>query len=149
MCVNAVIAAMYLALTMINPLSYGAVQLRIADIIGAMPLFSVSTVPGILIGIALANLFSPLGFIDVAAGVIANGIGYAIIILTPLKKIPNELRGVILSAIIAIVISIEISVALSAPLLPTAAGLFISTLLTTEIGIFVMKRMPGIWGRLQ
>ncbi len=65
----ALIAAVYAALTVALPIpQYGEVQLRVAEAMTVLPfLFPVAT-PGLFVGCVIANLFSPYGLIDVAAG---------------------------------------------------------------------------------
>jgi len=68
-----VIAALYAALTIaIAPLSYGPLQLRIAEVLCILPFFFPVAVPGLFIGCAIANLLSPYGMLDVVAGSLAS-----------------------------------------------------------------------------
>lgn len=55
-------AAMYAAITLaIAPISYGPVQLRVANVLKPVALFSPAHAVGLAIGTALANLASPFG----------------------------------------------------------------------------------------
>lgn len=52
-----VIAALYVALTlMVAPLSYGAVQVRVSELLTVLPVFTAAAVPGLTVGCLLANL---------------------------------------------------------------------------------------------
>ncbi|MDR2605899.1 MAG: QueT transporter family protein [Oscillospiraceae bacterium] len=62
-------AALYFALTAaLAPISFGAVQFRIAEALCVLPFLFPETVIGLFVGCILANLFSPFGWIDVAFG---------------------------------------------------------------------------------
>lgn len=69
----AVIGAAYAALTMIlAPISYGAVQFRISEVLCILPFFFPFSVWGLFIGCALANTISALGPIDIIFGSLAT-----------------------------------------------------------------------------
>ncbi len=59
-------AALYAALVVgLAPLSYGPLQIRIADaMVASIPIFGMAGVLGHTLGVFVANMFSPLGFID-------------------------------------------------------------------------------------
>ena len=61
-----VYAALYAALVIFLPaLSYGPIQVRVADsLVAAVPLLGIAGVLGHTLGVFVANLFSPLGPID-------------------------------------------------------------------------------------
>ena len=53
----ALIAAVYVALVLLfKPISFGAIQFRIAEALCILPFFSLSAVPGIALGCLLGNL---------------------------------------------------------------------------------------------
>ena len=65
--------ALYAALTMLlSPLSYGAVQLRLAEALGVLPFFLPETAVGLALGCALANTLSAAGALDVVFGSLAT-----------------------------------------------------------------------------
>ena len=67
------VAALYAALTAaIAPISYGPVQFRIAEVLCILPFFFPSAVPGLFVGCIIANLLSPYGILDIAAGSAAS-----------------------------------------------------------------------------
>lgn len=70
---GALIAALYATLTyFIQPLSFGAQQLRISEALTILPVFTPAAVPGLTIGCLIANLSSPYGIIDIALGTLAT-----------------------------------------------------------------------------
>lgn len=73
---GALIAAMYVVLTMIfAPISFGAVQVRIAEALTAFLMFTPSAVPGLFIGCLTANILGGAVLPDVIFGSIATLIG--------------------------------------------------------------------------
>lgn len=75
----AVIAAIYVVLTLIfAPISFGPLQVRIAEMLTVLPLLTFSAVPGLFVGCLLANLLAGAVALDVAAGSLATLIGAAL-----------------------------------------------------------------------
>ena len=72
----AVIAALYVVLTMVfAPISFGPMQVRIAEALTILPLFTPAAVPGLFIGCFLGNLLGGAVILDVIFGSIATLIG--------------------------------------------------------------------------
>ena len=70
------IAALYVALVWaILPLASGAVQIRFAEALAVMPVFTVMGIPGVAIGCFLANLLTGAVPLDVIFGTLATLIG--------------------------------------------------------------------------
>ena len=75
--VNAIIAAMYAALTAaIAPLSYGNIQFRFSEILIFLVFYDIRFMPGLILGCFIANFFStlPMPFLDVIFGTLATTI---------------------------------------------------------------------------
>ena len=69
----AVTAAIYVALTLlIAPLSYGAVQLRFAEVMTLLCFFRRDYCYALILGCAISNLFSPLGVLDLSFCVLST-----------------------------------------------------------------------------
>lgn len=70
---SALIAAVYVALVLLfKPISFGAIQFRIAEALCALPFFSLSAVPGLALGCLLGNFFSGAAMPDVIFGTFAT-----------------------------------------------------------------------------
>ena len=68
-----VIAAIYVALTLIfQPISFGAIQFRIAEALTLLPILTADAVPGLFVGCLLANLLGGGVWFDVALGSVAT-----------------------------------------------------------------------------
>ncbi|MDD4583189.1 MAG: QueT transporter family protein [Eubacteriales bacterium] len=69
----AVIAAIYSALTiLLMPLSYGVMQVRIAEALTILPAFTPAAIPGLFVGCLVANMVGPYGVMDMVCGSIAT-----------------------------------------------------------------------------
>lgn len=67
--VTAMVAAIYVVTTMaIAPLAFGPIQMRISEVLVLLAFLDKRYVPGLVLGCFIANLFSPLGMIDVFFG---------------------------------------------------------------------------------
>lgn len=72
----AMIAAIYVVLCVaFAPISYGAIQARIAEALTILPYFTPAAIPGLFIGCLIANLIGGSILIDVICGSIATLIG--------------------------------------------------------------------------
>lgn len=72
----AVIAAIYVVLIYVfNPISFGPVQVRIAEALTILPYFTPAAVPGVTIGCFLSNLLTGQDALDVIFGTFATLIG--------------------------------------------------------------------------
>ena len=68
----AVIGAVYAALTMVNPFSYGPIQFRVSEVLCILPFFFPISAFGLAIGCVIANLISAYGMIDIVFGSLAT-----------------------------------------------------------------------------
>ena len=67
------VAAIYVVLTLIfRPISFGAIQFRIAEVMTLMPILSPYAAPGLFVGCLLANWLGGGVWFDVALGSIAT-----------------------------------------------------------------------------
>ncbi|GFI07698.1 MAG: QueT transporter family protein [Lachnospiraceae bacterium] len=72
----AMIAAIYVVLCIaFAPISYGAIQARVAEALTILPYFTPAAIPGLFIGCLIANLIGGSIMLDVVCGSIATLIG--------------------------------------------------------------------------
>ena len=70
---SALSAAVYVALVLLfKPISFGAIQFRIAEALCVLPFFSLSAVPGLALGCLLGNFFSGAAMPDGIFGTFAT-----------------------------------------------------------------------------
>ena len=72
LCVSAVIAALYAALTiLLAPISYGAIQLRVSEAMTLLPILLPQAIPGLFVGCLIANLYTGM-LTDIIFGSLAT-----------------------------------------------------------------------------
>ena len=65
----AMIAAIYVVLNILfAPISYGPIQVRIAEVLVVLPFIDPSAIIGLFLGCILANVYGPLGMVDIIGG---------------------------------------------------------------------------------
>ena len=104
---NGIVAAMYCVVTVLIPgLSYMGVQVRFAELLILLCFFRKDYSIGLILGCFLANLFSPLGWVDMVFGTLATAIScLAICFMKNLffsTLIPAVANGIIVGAEIVI-----------------------------------------------
>ena len=106
--IQALIAAIYVVLTVaIAPFSYGAIQFRISESLSQLVVFSKKYWFPITLGVAIANIFSPLGIVDVFFGTLGTGLALAISIFV-FKFVKNRIARHIVNIIIYLVVCMPI-----------------------------------------
>ena len=72
----AAIAAIYVVLTLVfRPISYGEIQVRIAEGLTILPFFTPAAIPGLFIGCLIANTIGGSILLDVVFGSVATLLG--------------------------------------------------------------------------
>lgn len=99
----AITAAVYTVATLaIAPLSYGAIQLRLSEVMTLLAFIDPVYIIGLVLGCAISNLYSPLGIIDVIVGTSATLISVYMISKTKSLLIstlwPTIMNGLIVGA---------------------------------------------------
>lgn len=76
LCQGAMIAALYVVLCLVfEPISFGAIQCRIAEALTILPCFTPAAIPGVTIGCFISNLIGGGSYLDVIFGTLATLIG--------------------------------------------------------------------------
>ena len=82
---SAVVAALYAVLTVMLPVaSYGPIQFRFSEILVLLVFYNKRFIPGLVLGCAIANLFSPMMLFDVVFGTLSSYIAFML-----MKKAKN------------------------------------------------------------
>lgn len=125
-------AAIYAVLTVaMAPISYGAVQLRLSEVMTLLAFVDPVFIPGLVLGNFIANLFSPFGLSDVVFGTLATFI--AVFMMSKMKSMliasfwPTIANGLI--------IGLELAIFTGAP--------FVSTALYVALGEFLVVTVLG------
>ena len=106
--IQALLAAIYVVLTVaIAPFSYGAIQFRISESLSQLVVFSKKYWFPITLGVAIANIFSPLGIVDVFLGTLGTGLALAISIFV-FKFVKNRIVRHVINIILYLIICMPI-----------------------------------------
>ena len=133
--VNGVLAALYIAVTMIiQPFGFTNIQFRVPEMFNHLVVFNKKYFIGIVIGVFFSNLFfSSLGVYDLLFGVGQSLLALSITIIIA-RFVKNIWARMIVNTIVftatMFIIAIELSIVLGVP--------FWLTYLTTAIGEFVV-----------
>lgn len=74
---SAVVAALYAVLTLLLPVaSYGPIQFRFSEVLVLLVFYNKRFIPGLVLGCAIANLFSPMMVFDVVFGTLSSYIAF-------------------------------------------------------------------------
>ena len=93
-----IIAALYFAITMlVAPFGFTEIQFRISEMFNHLVAFNPRFSIGVILGVFIANLFSPLGIYDIVFGVGQTVITLAIFILI-CKFVKNILARLIINS---------------------------------------------------
>lgn len=134
---NAVIAAIYVALTVINPIGTMAIQIRVSEMISVLPFFNRKFIPGVLIGVGIANMFSGLGILDVVVGVGIGAVAYTISYFV--KNVWVNIS--IFSILCGIFVGWMLLVVAGLPFWISFFSITASTLITTTVGAIIFRAM--------
>ncbi len=105
--INAFIATLYAVFTiMITPISYGNLQLRLSEIMVFLAFYQQKYIPGLVLGCLLANILSPLGWIDMVFGTFST-----LLVCVSMYHIRHKYRAAFVGALITgIVIGLELKI---------------------------------------
>ena len=122
---GAIIAALYVVLTVVfAPISFGEMQVRIAEALCILPLFTPAAIPGLLVGCLLGNLLGGAIPLDVIFGSLGTLIGAAGGYLLRKNRWLVPLPTVLANALIVpFVLRYGCGVALPIPLMVVYVGL--------------------------
>ena len=136
---TAIIAAIYAALTVgLAPISYMALQFRLSEMLVLLAFVNPAFAPGLVLGTFIANLFSPIGMIDVIFGTIATIMSIRYMIISKniwiASLFPTIFNGIIIGAELHFVYSLPLALTI----LQVAAGEFV---VVTILGVPLMKAL--------
>ena len=99
---SAMIAAIYVVLCLVfEPISYGAIQTRVAEALTVLPFFTPAAIPGLFIGCLIANALGGGILLDVLAGSLTTlAAAYLTWMLRGKSKFLASVPPVVLNAIV-------------------------------------------------
>ena len=131
---SAVVAALYAVLTLVVPMpQYGPSQFRFSEILVLLAFYNRKYIPGLVLGCAIANLFSPMAWFDVIFGTLSSYIAFRL-----MQKTDNLF---IASLFPVLLVSVP---ALGTYFLLDSSGAFITMLFSFMASEFVMVSIIGV-----
>ncbi len=146
---SGIIAALYIAVTMlVAPFGFTEVQFRVSEIFNHLVAFNPRFAVGIIMGVFISNLFSPLGAYDLVFGVGQTMITLGLLIVI-CKFVQNIWARLIINTFLftstMFIIAFELNLALELPFLWTwltvAAGEFVVLAVGAPIMYMLNKRL--------
>ena len=144
---GAIIAALYAALTLLlQPLSYGEVQIRFSEALTLLPILMPEAVPALAVGCLLANVLGGCMLVDIVFGTLATLL--AAICTRRLRErfwlaalMPVLFNGVIVGAVVHYCYAPMIALPLC--MLSVAAGEAVACLVVGPVLLRVLRRVPA------
>lgn len=146
---GALVAALYAAVTLgLAPLSFGAIQFRLSEVFNNLVVFNKHYIWALTIGCAIANLWSPMGIVDVIFGslgtLVMTGLSY--LLSKHVKSVPLKLLiTVIICTVMTWSVALELYYVSKLPFWPTyftvAIGEFGSMLIGSILMWILSKRI--------
>lgn len=127
------ISALYVVLTLaLTPLSYGDIQFRLSEILMLLVLYKRRYAISMVVGCFVANLFSPVGYVDILFGTLAT-----VVAIIPMLFIKNlGISSLFPSISNGLIVGLELSLVYKLPI-PF-------TMFTVFIGEFVVVTLIGV-----
>lgn len=143
--VSAIIAALYVAVTMlIAPFGFTNVQFRISEMFNHLVVFNKKYMIGIVLGVFITNLFSPLGTYDLVFGVGQSILALSITIFSA-HFIKGQISRMIFNTFVftftMFIIAIELNLALNLPFLFTWLTVAVGEFFVLAVGIPVISAL--------
>lgn len=140
---TAVLAAVYVALTLINPVGWGMFQFRISEALCVLPFFDRKNIAGVVLGVIIANAFSPMGIFDIGAGVLT-----LVIVYTISKYVKNKyINAVIHGVASGLVMGGMLFYVMGLPFLMSFVSIAISTTAIALIAVFLIEKNEAMFKR--
>ncbi|WP_332649563.1 QueT transporter family protein [Lysinibacillus sp. 54212] len=134
----ALVASLYVAVTvMLSVISFGAVQLRIAEMFNYLALYHKRYVIAVTLGVVLANFMSPTWILDVPIGGLATFI-VLLLCRAVTKNIENMKVKMVVTALIVtasmFTVAAQLTIMLDLPFWPTYFTVAVGELLSMTVG---------------
>lgn len=142
LCVSAVIAALYAALTLLlAPISYGNLQCRVSEALTLLPVLMPAAIPGLFVGCLLANILGGATVLDIVFGSLATLIAAIGTFALRKKPILAALCPVIANGLI---VGAVLSYVWALPLLLTMAEVAIGEVGAVIIGFVMLAALKKV-----
>ena len=133
------VAAMYIVLTVINPLSFGAIQFRISEILMFLIFFRKDYSISLIVGCFISNLFSDIIIYDIIFGTTAT-----ILACICIAYSKNIIFPIIFASLFnSVLVGYEIYLAYETPFIINALYVFIGEFMVMVIGCLIFNKLKN------
>ncbi|MBC6315199.1 QueT transporter family protein [Listeria grandensis] len=140
--INAIVAALYVVVTMVvAPFGFTNIQFRLSEMFNHLIVFDKKYFFGVVIGVFIANFFSPLGWYDLVFGVGQSVISLGILIFLNRFVTNVKIRMVLTTIVFSItsfLVAWELMLVLDFPFLYTWLTVAISEFIVLAVGAPIM-----------
>ncbi|EUJ30754.1 hypothetical protein MFLO_10149 [Listeria floridensis FSL S10-1187] len=140
--VNAIVAALYVILGfLVQPIAFSAIQFRIPELFNHLIVFNKKYFWGIILGVFITNLFSPLGWYDLVFGVAQSAVSIAImfVVMRYVKgTIPRMIANTLVFSLTMFIIAYELHLAFGLPFFLSWLTCAIGEVVVMGVGIPIM-----------
>ncbi|KXH83806.1 QueT transporter family protein [Sporosarcina sp. HYO08] len=145
MATSGIIAALYVAVSMlVAPFGFTNIQFRVSEMFNHLVVFNKKFFFGIVLGVFVTNLFSPLGLYDLFFGVGQSILALSITIFSR-KFIAGHLKRLIFNTLVftftMFIIAFELNLALELPFLFTWLTVAVGEFVVMAVGIPIMLKL--------
>lgn len=130
----AIVASLYVALTLaLGFIAYGDIQFRVAEILVLLCFFRKDYSISLIVGCLIANIFSPMGIVDVVFGTTATVFSVLLVMIS---------KNIFVSAIYpvlfnGVIVGAELYFVLELPFIPSAVSVAIGEACVLLVGSIV------------
>lgn len=135
---NAIVAAIYVVMTLaLSPLSYGMMQIRFSEMLMLLPFYDKRFTAGLVIGVLVSNLGSPLGVYDIAIGTLST-----LICILVYRVINNVWLAMLSTSIIgSAIVGTMLILLLNTPIVLTYVGVAVGEMISLVLGILLFNEL--------
>ena len=137
MTLSGVVAAVYVVLTLMNPLSFGVIQFRISTLLLPLAVFVPQVRAGLVLGTAIGNLNSSLGIIDIVVGSVVSAIAVYLVPKVRIKAVMPVLYAIDSGVLVAL----ELWYCFKTPVWYNILTVGVSGVILYAIGFVIMKQI--------
>lgn len=135
---NAILCALYVATTAINPIGYGVFQFRLSEMLTVLPIHFKKLRIAIILGGVIANIMSPLGIIDIFCGLMVGTLFYYVI---DRLNVNRFIKYLLYSIETGLIIGWELQLVYHMPFALTFFTTFIPEMILCIIGDLLAKKL--------
>ena len=127
--ITGITAAVYMVLTLlISPFAFGSVQFRLSEAMVMLAWVNPSFIPGLVLGCALSNMFSPLGIIDVVFGTL-----HTFCSLMMMKRTKNMYIASVWPTVFSFIIGIELYLVYDLPVIMSTLSVMVGEIISVSV----------------